>query len=248
MASSSVISSSRVMALPGQHPKAELGERDDVALGSGPIGRGPLEEVEHVEASELVSDGLGGSRDQTAHLVERLGPTFARRCSGDAQNPHGFDVSVPGLGLAAGVAREGRPGSRDGIFGIGLALAPAALAIGTIHLDDADPFVLKVTSEPGAIGAGPFDTDQLDRAEVAQPPQQLLVSGFGGAEALHAEQGPSLVQSRSYVHVEVCIDPAGDASCQIGHCHPFVGLGLGVTPHRTGRRTGQRRACEAGSY
>jgi hypothetical protein len=27
--------------------------------------------------------------------------------------------------------------------------------------------------------------------------------------------------------VEVCIDPAGDAPCQIGHCHPFVGLGLG---------------------
>jgi hypothetical protein len=28
---------------PGQHPKAELGQRDDVALGAGPIGRGPLE-------------------------------------------------------------------------------------------------------------------------------------------------------------------------------------------------------------
>src|SRR3984885_5232447 len=42
--------------------------------------------------------------------------------------------------------------------------------------------------------------------------------------------------------VEVRIDPAGDASCQIGHCHPFVGLGWGDTAP-AGRRTGQRRAC-----
>jgi hypothetical protein len=27
--------------------------------------------------------------------------------------------------------------------------------------------------------------------------------------------------------VEVCIDAAGDAPWQIGHCHPFVGLGWG---------------------
>src|SRR5579864_4678630 len=29
--------------------------------------------------------------------------------------------------------------------------------------------------------------------------------------------------------VEVRIDAAGDASCQIGHCHPFFGLGWGDT-------------------
>jgi hypothetical protein len=68
---------------PGQHPQAELGQRDDVAFGPGSIGRGPLEEVEHVEAPELGPDGLGGGRDQVAHLVERLGPGLARRGPSD---------------------------------------------------------------------------------------------------------------------------------------------------------------------
>src|SRR5580704_8989407 len=78
MASISEVSSPRMMA-PGQHPQGELGQRDDVALGPGSIGRGPLEQMEHVEASELGPDGLGSGRDQAAHLVERLSPTFASR-------------------------------------------------------------------------------------------------------------------------------------------------------------------------
>ena len=59
--------------------------------------------------------------------------------SGDPQNPHGLDVSVPGLGFTGGVARERRSGGRDGVFGIGLALAPPALAIGPVDFDDAQP-------------------------------------------------------------------------------------------------------------
>ena len=127
-------------------------------------------------------------------------------------------------------------------MGVGLALAPAALAVGAVDFDDADPLGLEVPGQPGSIGAGAFDADQLDGAEVAQPPQQLLVAARGGGEALDAEEGPSLVQSRSYMDVEVRIDTAGDAPCQIGHCHPFVGLGWGDTAP-AGRRTGQRRAC-----
>ena len=167
---------------------------------------------------------------------------LARRGPRDAQNPHGFDVSVPRLGLAAGVAREGGPGGRDGVLGVGLALAPAALAVGAVDFDDADPFGLEVPGQPGAIGPGPFDPDQLDGAEVAQPPQQLLVAALGRGEALDAEESPSFVQSRSYMDVEVRIDAAGDAPCQSGHCHPFVGLGWGDTAP-AGRRTRQRRAC-----
>jgi hypothetical protein len=107
---------------------------------------------------------------------------------------------------------------------------------------------LEVTGEPGSIRPGPFDTDQLDRAEVAQPPQQLLVSTFIGAEALDTEESSSLVQSRSYMDVEVRIDPAGDAPCQIGHCHPFVGLVWGDTaPSGTTDRTAMG-LYEAGSY
>jgi hypothetical protein len=67
----------------GQHPQAELGQRDDVALGAGSIGRGALEEMEDAEAPELGPDGLWGGRDQVAHLVERLGPSLASRGPGD---------------------------------------------------------------------------------------------------------------------------------------------------------------------
>ena len=112
-------------------------------------------------------------------------------------------------------------------MGIGLSLAPALLAVGAVDFDDANPFNLEIAGQPGAIGPSPFDPDQLDRAEVTQPTQQLLVTALRRCEALDAEEGPSVVQSRSYMDVEVRIDPAGDSSCQIGHCHPFVGLGWG---------------------
>ena len=100
---------------------------------------------------------------------------------------------------------------------------------------------------PGAIGTGPFDTDELDGAKVAQPAQQLLVASRGGGETLDAEQGSSLVQSSSYMDVKVRIDAAGDAPWQIGHCHPFVGLGWGDTaPSGTTDKTATG-LCEAGS-
>ena len=198
--------------------------------------------MEDAETPELGPDGLGGGRDQVAHLVEGLGPSLASRRPGDPQNPHGLDVSVPRLGLATGVAREGGPGGRDGVLGIGLSLEPAALAVGAVDLDDADPLALEMAGEPGAIGPGAFDTDEFDRPEVGQPPQQLLVAALGSGEALDPKESPSFVQSCSYMDVEVRIDAAGDASCQIGHCHPFVGLGWGDTAP-AGRRTGQRRAC-----
>jgi hypothetical protein len=46
--------------------------------------------------------------------------------------------------------------------------------------------------------------------------------------------------------VEVRIDPAGDAPCQIGHCHPFVGLGWGDTaPIGTTDKTATGRVRQA---
>ena len=105
-----------------------------------------------------------------------------------------------------------------------------------------------MASQPGAIGPGAFDADELDRAEVAEPPQQLLVAALGRGEALDAEESTSFVQSRRYMDVEVRIYPAGDASCQSGHCHPFVGLGWGDTaPSGTTDKTATG-LYEAGSY
>ncbi len=178
---------------PGQHAQGELGQRDDVALGSGSIGRGPLEKVEDAEPPELGPDGIRCGRDQVAHLVERLGPTFAGRGPGHTQNPHGFDVSVPRLGFTAGLARKGSPGGRDGVLGIGLAFEAPTLAIGSVNFDHSHALGLEMTGEPCSIGPSPFDADQLDGAEVAQPAQQLLVTGFGRGEALDSEQGAPLI-------------------------------------------------------
>ena len=89
------------------------------------------------------------------------------------------------------------------------------------------PLGLEVAGEPGAIGTGPFDTDQLDRTEVSSASPAASCSPLGGGKALDAEESSSFIQSCSYMDVEVRIDAAGDASWQIGHCHPFVGFGLG---------------------
>ena len=74
-----------------------------------------------------------------------------------------MDSTFPPLVLASPVASPG-PGGRDGVLRVGLALAPPALAVGAVDFDDADPLGLEMSGEPGAIGPGAFDTDQLDRA------------------------------------------------------------------------------------
>jgi hypothetical protein len=118
-------------------------------------------------------------------------------------------------------------GGGDGVLGVGLALASPALSIGTVDFDDPHPLGLEMAGEPRTIGTRPFNADQLDRTKVAQPAQQLFVALGRGGKALDPEEGTSLVQSCSYMDVEVRIDASGDASWQIGHCHPFVGFGLG---------------------
>ena len=122
------------------------------------------------------------------------------------------------------------------------------MSVGAVDFDDADPLGLEMASEPGSIGPGAFDADELDRTEVGEPPQQLLVAALGRSEARDAEESTSFVQSRRYMDVEVRIYPAGDASCHSGHCHPFVGLGWGDTaPSGTTDKTATG-LYEAGSY
>src|SRR5277367_1512429 len=100
-------------------------------------------------------------------------------------------------------------GGGDGVLGIGLSFEPPALSIGAIDFDHSHTLALEMSGQPGSIRPSPFDPDQLDRAEATQPAQQLLVAVLSGGEALDAEESPSLVQSCSYMDVEVRIDPAG---------------------------------------
>jgi hypothetical protein len=168
-------------------------------------------------ASELVR----GGRDQAAHLVEGLGPAAPGRRARDPQDPHGLDISVPGLGRSGGVAPLGGPGGGHGVFGVGLSLAPPALAVGTVDLDDGDLVGKQVPGQPGPVAAGPFDADELEGPEGLQPAEQGPIARRCGREALHAEQGSSFVEGGRHVHVEVRVDPSGDAACDSGHRHLF---------------------------
>ena len=105
---------------------------------------------------------IGRRRDEVAHLIEGLGASLARRCPRHAQNPHGFDVSVPRLGLATGVTRLRSVGGGDGVLGIGLALAAATLAIRAVHFDDPNALGLEVAGQPRTIRTCSFDPHQLD--------------------------------------------------------------------------------------
>jgi hypothetical protein len=168
-------------------------------------------------ASELVR----GGRDQAAHLVEGLGPAAPGRRARDPQDPHGLDISVPGLGRSGGVAPLGGPGGGHGVFGVGLSLAPPALAVGTVDLDDGDLVGKQVPGQPGPVAAGPFDADELEGPEGLQPAEQGPIARRCGREALHAEQGSSFVEGGRHVHVEVRVDPSGDAARDSGHRHLF---------------------------
>ena len=64
MGSISLTSSSRERARRANIRKLNLVSDTTFALGPRPIGRGPLEKAEDVEASELGPDGLGGGRDR----------------------------------------------------------------------------------------------------------------------------------------------------------------------------------------
>src|SRR5664280_1050309 len=92
-----------------------------------------------------------------------------------------------------------------------------------------DALTVEVTSEPGTIGAGALDAEQLDGAEVLQPVQEIGVALRCRLEGLDAEESSPFVQSGCNMHVEVRVDPAGDLPCHSGHCHPFVPIGWGGT-------------------
>ena len=64
--------------------------------------------------------------------------------------------------------------SRDGVFGIGLALAPATLAVGSVHLDDTDPLGLQVPGEARSVAAGAFDADELTGPKSLSQPNSFL--------------------------------------------------------------------------
>jgi hypothetical protein len=106
-----------------------------------------------------------------------------------------MDSTFPSLVLASPEASPDRAARAAEMASSGsdLPFAPPALPIGSVNFDDADPFSLEMPGQPRSIGTCSFDADQLDRAEVAQPGQQLLVALNRGVEALDAEKSAPII-------------------------------------------------------
>ena len=71
-----------------------------------------------MEVAQLGPELVGGGRDEAAHLVDGLSPAAPGGAAGDPENPHGLDISVPGLGRSGGVATLGGPGGGHGVLGV----------------------------------------------------------------------------------------------------------------------------------
>ncbi len=127
------------------------------------------------------------------------------------------------LGLAARSTTQGGPGGFDGVEGVGLAAAPALLAVGSVDLDDLDASPAQVAGQARAIGAGALNADLGDVAERLEPAQQRLVAGRIGGEALCAEQSTQRIERCGHMDVAMGIDTTGDPTRSFydGHGHPF---------------------------
>ena len=67
--------------------------------------------------------------------------------------------------------------------GVGLALAPAALAVGPVDFDHRDALGMQVPGESGPVAAGPFDADELEGPEGLQPAQQRPIARRSWSES-----------------------------------------------------------------
>jgi hypothetical protein len=132
--------------------------------------------------------------------------------------------TFPSLVLASPVASPpwAARAAGDGIGRIGLARAPATLAIRPVDLDDCDLVAQEMSGEPGPIAARPFDADKFERAETLEPAKEPAIARSSRREAFDAEKGTSFVKRSSDVDVEVRIDSSGNAARESGHRHPFL--------------------------
>jgi hypothetical protein len=99
-----------------------------------------------------------------------------------------------------------------------------------------------MASQSGAVTASPFDADQGDGPEPAQPAQQAGVASRGGRELPDAEQPADGIQRGGDMGIGVSVHAAGNrgatgnGACFFydGHSHPFLRLRGGTHPLAAG--------------
>ena len=166
---------------------------------------------------------IGAGQDQRPGLVDRLGPLMAGAALGDHQRPDRLHRPVAALRRARCPPGLRGPRRADRIQRVGLALPVPVLPVGAVHLDDPDAGTGHVPGQARAVTTGALDADQGDTPELAQPFQQVSVSGCGGRELPHAQQPADAIQRGGHVHVGVRVHAAGDDRSVFydGHSRPF---------------------------
>jgi hypothetical protein len=157
-------------------------------------------------------------------LAERFATTSARIAS-----------TFPARVLAAPqlAFRLRGAGGLDRVDGIGLALAPAFLAVRAVDLENFYARSPQVAGQAGPIRAGALHPDPHRRAERAQPDQQRLVARRGGRKLLHPQQTADAIKCSGYMHIQVRVHATRDRARGIYHCHrhPYLSR-LGSGWHR----------------
>ncbi len=206
---------------------------------------GPVKLLGGGQAAKRLADLARSGQQQRTELVQRPGAVLVRRLVQHLQDTHSLHHPVAGLGDARRRACQRRSGSRFGVDRVGLAAQPACLAVGPVDLDDLDALPAQVPGQPGAVGAGALDTDLVDLAVAAHPPEQFGVAGGGVVE----RRGPGDVPGRGvdhhrHVRVGMGVHPARDATdgfCHAGRVASSALIQSGST-EPAGRRTRLPRA------
>ena len=117
--------------------------------------------------------------------AERFTTTKARMAS-----------AAPSRDLAIPLARLdwAAPRCLDRVDGVGLASPGSGLTVGPVDLENLDVMIEEEPGQARAIRAGALHPDPLDAPEVAQPGEQLLVTGGRGGELTNTEQTPDRIQ------------------------------------------------------
>src|ERR1022692_4820955 len=104
-----------------------------------------------------------------------------------------------------------------------------------VNLDDAHTGRSQRPGQASAVAAGAFDADQANRAERAQPGQELGVASPSDREALCPQQAADTVERGGNMKINMGVYTAGDgASLYDGQGHPFQREGWHAPAGRPG--------------
>ncbi len=126
---------------------------------------------------------------------------------GDHQRPDRLHRPVTALRRAGCPAGQGCAGGADRVQRVGLAVPPALLPVGPVHLHDPDPVPGEVAGQAGAVAAGALDADQGDVPELPEPAQRPGVPGRGRRELSRPQQPADGIEGRGDVHLRMGVHP-----------------------------------------